>query len=421
MKTKLIIVLMSILIISNIIVSANSLDVKNNDFLDESPIKSMNSNENYAVIVVGTKLSEQYTITWSDLNYDFYKDGRLVYSALRNRGFDDDHILYLDNFISIDEYANNGRPIYHDGMDDVCTKGKFEKAITEWLKNKANEQSNVFLFLMDHGDSNGDFVLNLIPGTQLYSSVSGTLLNQWLENVNYNVCTIVCEFCYSGNFIEPLSREDRIIITATDSTHSGWSSIYPGEESLFIKPLINCLRDGETFLDAWETADEVIYNFGGMVAREQNPQIDDNGDGIGYGFNSTNSNSGDDCWLALHTILVGNKLGINNPPATPILEKIIDGTKAIISSIDYEMDDIYFKFEWDDDEYSDWLGPYSSEESCIVNDIPKRVKAKDEHGLESDWSDPLVISKLKAKEINKILSRLFEFFPLLNQFLEKIL
>jgi hypothetical protein len=71
----------------------------------------------------------------------------------------------------------------------------------------------------------------------------------------------------------------------------------------------------------------------------------------------------------------------------------------ITTTTDVEGEDIWYKFEWGDGEYSEWIGPYSSGEtgeSSHVWDTPGdyeiRAKAKDINGGESEWSDPLTIS-----------------------------
>jgi len=54
-------------------------------------------------------------------------------------------------------------------------------------------------------------------------------------------------------------------------------------------------------------------------------------------------------------------------------------------------------WDWDDGTFSEWLGPFNSgEEVCAAHtwteggDYEVRVKAKDEHGAESNWSEPLL-------------------------------
>ena len=68
-------------------------------------------------------------------------------------------------------------------------------------------------------------------------------------------------------------------------------------------------------------------------------------------------------------------------------------------AVDLEGDSLYYLWEWDDGNYSEWLGPINSGEPMTINyswnetgtyDI--RVKVKDIYGLESEWSEPYTIS-----------------------------
>ena len=69
------------------------------------------------------------------------------------------------------------------------------------------------------------------------------------------------------------------------------------------------------------------------------------------------------------------------------------------SSTDPEADQVIYMWDWGDGNYSDWLGPYISGEKANATYSWKdqgayqiRVKAKDVHGDESNWSKPLGIS-----------------------------
>jgi len=76
--------------------------------------------------------------------------------------------------------------------------------------------------------------------------------------------------------------------------------------------------------------------------------------------------------------------------------------KAItFSSVTTDPDEeqIYYKFNWGDNTSSDWIGPYDSgdhgEASHVWTDSGEykiKVRAKDEHDVESVWSDPLLIT-----------------------------
>jgi hypothetical protein len=67
-------------------------------------------------------------------------------------------------------------------------------------------------------------------------------------------------------------------------------------------------------------------------------------------------------------------------------------------STDPDGDQIYYKWDWGDDSYSDWLGPFesgdaiSSEHAWENGNFSIYVKTKDIHGAESNWSDPAGIT-----------------------------
>jgi hypothetical protein len=87
---------------------------------------------------------------------------------------------------------------------------------------------------------------------------------------------------------------------------------------------------------------------------------------------------------------------------------------------------LYYRFDWDDGTYTDWLGRYDSGENCIATHTWKdkgtyeiKVKAKDVDGWESEWSNPLVVSMPRSKsfDYNPWLLRLIQCFPILELFL----
>ena len=89
--------------------------------------------------------------------------------------------------------------------------------------------------------------------------------------------------------------------------------------------------------------------------------------------------------------------------------------------------DIFYLFDWGDGQLSTWLGPYESGQPAYAShkwyggDYKIKVKAKDEHGLESDWSDPLEIQIRRNRAINIPLLRFLVnhqcLFALLQQLL----
>ena len=100
------------------------------------------------------------------------------------------------------------------------------------------------------------------------------------------------------------------------------------------------------------------------------------------------------------------------------------------NTIDPDGDNIYYLFDWGDDTFSDWIGPYASGEICTANhtwdkkgDFQVRVKARDDHGAQSEWSDSLSITMPKNKVINThpLILQFFENHPRLSSLLKNLI
>jgi hypothetical protein len=95
------------------------------------------------------------------------------------------------------------------------------------------------------------------------------------------------------------------------------------------------------------------------------------------------------------------------------------------STTDIDDDEVYYLFDWGDGEFSEWIGPKNSGQEVNAShewlskgEFSIRVKAKDDHGILSEWSDPLTITITKTKNFQLILlNRLLEKIPLLKLFL----
>jgi hypothetical protein len=68
------------------------------------------------------------------------------------------------------------------------------------------------------------------------------------------------------------------------------------------------------------------------------------------------------------------------------------------STTDPDGDDLYYLFEWGDETYSEWAGPYASGDTAVSSHIWNdygsygvKVIARDENGIYSQWSDPIQV------------------------------
>ena len=91
------------------------------------------------------------------------------------------------------------------------------------------------------------------------------------------------------------------------------------------------------------------------------------------------------------------------------------------SATDPNGEQLFYIWDWDDGNYSYWLGPYNSGDTSGATysweekgEYFIRVKVKDIHGGESDWSEPLSVTIPRVKHFNfnfNFLDWLFERFP----------
>ena len=122
-----------------------------------------------------------------------------------------------------------------------------------------------------------------------------------------------------------------------------------------------------------------------------------------------------------------------NAPNQPIITGKTSGEagKAYVyssSTTDPDGDTVEYLFDWGDNTDSGWVGPADSgaqwDESHIwtaKGDYVLRVKARDIWGVESVWSDSLIVTMPKNKSINPFFLNFLEqhprMFPLLRQLL----
>ena len=121
----------------------------------------------------------------------------------------------------------------------------------------------------------------------------------------------------------------------------------------------------------------------------------------------------------------------NNPPEKPEIPTGLSSGKInkeynfTSSTTDIDADKIYYKWDFDDGTFSNWLGPFNSGETINITHIWTKkgvynikVKARDIHRAESPWSEPLTLKISRPKTFNLIkINFLFERFPLLKQLL----
>ncbi len=131
------------------------------------------------------------------------------------------------------------------------------------------------------------------------------------------------------------------------------------------------------------------------------------------------SNTSTQGWFTFTVQLLGNL-----PPNIP--QKPI-GSTLILPGIEYtfittttdpDNDQVYYKWSWGDGAESEWIGPYDSGIECGASHVWAfgggiyiKVKAKDSHGAETNWSEPTPYTIQKDIIRNKILELMFDRYP----------
>ena len=129
--------------------------------------------------------------------------------------------------------------------------------------------------MFDHGDT--DYMC--IPGTDLSDTNLNTYLNTLEASTGANRIIIIYEACHSGSFINPVSKDNRIIVSATDITHGSYGN--PTRDwATFSEKFWSSITECKTIGEAFEDAEAFVEAVGdGNI---QYPWIDDNHDEIGH-------------------------------------------------------------------------------------------------------------------------------------------
>ncbi|MDH4269189.1 MAG: C39 family peptidase [Dehalococcoidia bacterium] len=163
----------------------------------------------YAVIVAGEG-------GWRE-KWSFNHAANNAYRSLRNLGFGDSHIYYLNS----DRPQDIDGDEYHDDEVDMTASFANFRSVVNEISDKIGDRSALFvLYLVGHGVEEAfSFSGDSLHVSALHNALGDGLLDGFSEKVKM---LIVIESCYSGSFInasatsgeDSISAENRIIITA---------------------------------------------------------------------------------------------------------------------------------------------------------------------------------------------------------------
>lgn len=132
------------------------------------------------------------------------------------------------------------------------------------------------------------------------------------------------------------------------------------------------------------------------------------------------------------------EIEVTTPPETPVRPsgqtsgKIGVEYNYTTNTIDADGDQVFYKWDWGDGNFSDWFGPYNSGEVVSASHIWQKgcyeikVKAKDINDVESyTWSEPLEVKMPYSYNMpfvhfwERLLQRFLNAFPILRYLLRQ--
>jgi hypothetical protein len=371
-----------------------SVENRRPTFSGEKVFKQNNrADSRYAVLMNGGySAGSNHVRYWNDLS-------NIYITLVDVYGFEDENIIVLcsDGLDPTPDQSNgqNSDPdLDGDGDDDImysCVLENVDMVFAD-LADTLDGGSELFIFQTDHGSSvsGWETLFNLWNQEELLDSHFAELLDALPD------CEIVCTFepCFSGGFLDDIVVPPGPIVASSACRHDEYSwameNLEYDEYVFYWTAAVN----GE---DAYGEPHDADYNDDGMVTMDEafiyaeahdeqseSPQYGDYPEGIG----------------AIFSLWHGS-----DPPETPTTPEGPDEwvrdveTTFSTSAIEPDGEQVYYKFDWGDGNFSDWVGPYNSGETGeashaweILGEYEIKAIAKDEHGVQSEWSESAILS-----------------------------
>ncbi len=203
------------------------------------------------------------------------KTTAFVYQKLKQRGFQDDDIMY---FSYDDQNRKTGK---------TPSKEEIKNSITQWALEKMNSKSgNLHIIMVGHGEKD---LFNIFP-----DAITSQELSEWLDTLQHGLAdqkiTVLLGFSGSGSFIDDLSKENRVIIasTAPDERSFRGPEDIPRDGDYFVteffkgvsfgKSVRECFEDAVSRIESFTLSDFGTLGYPYYDRAIQHPLLDDNAD-----------------------------------------------------------------------------------------------------------------------------------------------
>lgn len=218
----------------------------------------------YVILVAGDKDHTHH-------DHRCYDGPREIYDDLEDMGYSDERIQFLNR----EHYGTD------PDIDDIASESTVENAIKVWAASRVDSFNPLYIIMFDHGGGNSFSVHNSGTGDHVYADD----LRDWIDTLqtsNNAKVHVWIMACFSGSFIDEVSRNNNIITTSTSASTgtAGGPSPYYEYFTKYFWPKMVC---GYTWLEAFNYACYQSHN----AVSSNTPLLDDNGDGVGHGVYDT--------------------------------------------------------------------------------------------------------------------------------------
>ena len=198
--------------------------------------------DNYAVIVAAST-------GWA--NYRHQADALAMYHALKNQGFDDDHIILImeddiahhekNPYPGVVKVTSDGKNLYEGVNADYCTSSLYPADIQNILEGvktartptvlEATENDNVFLFWSGHGNPEALIYDDL----EFTSSEVRNTLETMSQQKKFRKLFFVMETCFSGSIADTCEGINGVLmLTAANASETSKADIYDNELGVYL-------------------------------------------------------------------------------------------------------------------------------------------------------------------------------------------
>jgi len=201
-----------------------------------------------------------------------------AYQVFQGAGLGHDDIFYLAP--TAQDPDGDGA---HDEVDAPATSANLQYAIETWASQngRGGPGKPLYLYLMDHGFIEGFCT----DGCGSSGRTTSQDLDNWLSTLEASTpgddeVNVIIEACHSGSFIDregglldSISKPGRVIVTSTDRDNNAYAS---AQGAYFSDAFFSCIVASNDLRTCFNQAKAAVATTG----RNQNPWIDDNGDGL---------------------------------------------------------------------------------------------------------------------------------------------